>query len=1486
MAKVARPARPTSLPKKKSHAPTQPAARAGGIPVAMRHQEASRTASSPPGSAVNPSKSEMPAQPRPVKQSVFLRPVKNYAKDHPKSSPKANRIQRTTPGHPNFNVKNSPSSKSANRLQSSPLDRSNASVASSKKTERSQDKTRYSISDLEMNSPISIPSDDSSDDMPGGSGMDSKDSPKTAQAALKSSEPVMAPVQTFLRLRPPHPAAADQEESLSYVDVLSSTDVLMSPPPNARSKTPSKYTFTKVFDPTATQTDVFKDTCAPLLTPLLREDDYSAVLFAYGVSASGKTHSIIGSNIPKQAGILPRALDVVFKSIKANATDSGEASQYRPVGYRDVEKVDPAGLGQSTNSDKNHRHQIKAFRRMVHKSSKTIGLEGHTASFEIPTHGGGVDYDSNAISLPKGMDYTVWLSCAELFSEKIFDLLEDPLPGTQSLMLSAMGTKRKELYLKKDKSTGHRYIDGLKEVEVRTLEEALLVLSAALGRRRVYSKLLNKYSSRSHCIFTIKVLKTPEFGSSATEDASKGKTSVGRLSIVDLAGPERFQGTKNTGQRQEKAGNTNTSLMVLGHCMQVLRTNQTTSSKIPQSVPFRHSILTQLFQCALEGRSASTRVALLIHSDSHGNMFDETTQALRFASTPVDVSTPSKDVQQSFRDMISDLYEKIGAMEREREMVDEEIKAAVIEQVKNELLGEMTEKLRKERVETVSTASQTSAIAVMDMSTQTPTSTFADATPPVTAPNKLVSATSVTSLVDMSHPTVTCTFADAAPPVTAPTKLVSLRETSPLTGQDGSDEEHATAGLVSEINRLQRLLEEANQQVAAWQSWHLSAPCSAPLTAPRTAASPCHTRNEIALRPEEEPADTEDQLCVAVYQTRPALIEETVEQDHPMPMPLGKVAAEDGHDDEGEATTMDHTLGAADHVGAIPIQNCDLPLHSQTTPDAEDHGMQSTDAVDADPQSLDEGGVVNEDGGKAVSSNCLTDLDPAEHPARDSASGDKHEDTTAETNDGDNDELMDEEYHIEANEESEPSPRSSPRQTPPPRPQGAVAAETPIGLCADNESSQGSSPELVLEDREAQQSVSIVLKPFFSRSTELVKDFRDVSPADEPEPTTFTPAEEPDQETGVRPRYSFSYGSYWGFNPFNPKEGAKQLTSVKEYENVRDCEDVQEHENVPQNEDVKEHEDVPQHEDVKEHKDVRQHEELKEHEDVGQHEELKEHEDVGQHEIVKKHENIKDYLDGKEHGDVESENVEDIQTVGDYEDVEQCEVVKDSEDVEKLRDVREYEDVSPAEDPLPETFAPDDSPPRSRSGSPYWDASSLSPQVIAEEFEEPEPEQHNLDRRSPPPRSPARQTPPPPQTPLPPAQTPLAQPPPAQTPPAQTSPAQTPPRYAPPPPQTPPRRSRLDSPLWEARPFSFKADEKYGSEAHAEQLSSQLSAQVEARQVCDPDETVLADIAPMTPKRKRKLRQKNAVFEEEMGESVGLPPPEALTRRKRTRRWD
>ena len=73
----------------------------------------------------------------------------------------------------------------------------------------------------------------------------------------------------------------------------------------------TQYTFAGVFSEKTSKETVFHTVMLPLAKDLLQGKN--SLLFAYGVTGSGKTHTMNGKL--KDGGIIPRCLDVIFKSI-------------------------------------------------------------------------------------------------------------------------------------------------------------------------------------------------------------------------------------------------------------------------------------------------------------------------------------------------------------------------------------------------------------------------------------------------------------------------------------------------------------------------------------------------------------------------------------------------------------------------------------------------------------------------------------------------------------------------------------------------------------------------------------------------------------------------------------------------------------------------------------------------------------------------------------------------------------------------------------------------------------------------------------------------------------------------------------------------------------------------------------------------------------------------------------------------------------------
>jgi kinesin family protein 20 len=127
-------------------------------------------------------------------------------------------------------------------------------------------------------------------------------------------------LQAFLRIRPPPAdAEADSSSSNPYLEIRDDKSVVMTAPAeNARHhlpKPPHTYSFDRVFAPDSQQHEFFTSTTLPLVDKLLKGEN--GLMFAYGVSNSGKTYTIQGGPQAslEDRGVLPRALDVVFNSI-------------------------------------------------------------------------------------------------------------------------------------------------------------------------------------------------------------------------------------------------------------------------------------------------------------------------------------------------------------------------------------------------------------------------------------------------------------------------------------------------------------------------------------------------------------------------------------------------------------------------------------------------------------------------------------------------------------------------------------------------------------------------------------------------------------------------------------------------------------------------------------------------------------------------------------------------------------------------------------------------------------------------------------------------------------------------------------------------------------------------------------------------------------------------------------------------------------------
>jgi len=187
---------------------------------------------------------------------------------------------------------------------------------------------------------------------------------------------------------------------------------------------------------------------------------------------------------------------------------------------------------------------------------------------------------------PNDTSVFIWISFLEIYNENIRDLLE--LPSTNSL--------KKRNCLKIMSNSGKTFVKDLTSVFTTNSDEATQLLTMGLNYRLNAATNINDNSSRSHCIFLVDVIKY---------EKSNG-ISHNCYKFCDLAGSERVKKSETTGSRLKEAQNINTSLLVLGRCLDTAFQNQ--GKKKPDLVPFRESKLTLFLQSALSGKEKLTMI--------------------------------------------------------------------------------------------------------------------------------------------------------------------------------------------------------------------------------------------------------------------------------------------------------------------------------------------------------------------------------------------------------------------------------------------------------------------------------------------------------------------------------------------------------------------------------------------------------------------------------------------------------------------------------------------------------------------------------------------------------------------------------------------------------------------------------------------------------------------------------------------------------------
>jgi kinesin family protein 11 len=349
------------------------------------------------------------------------------------------------------------------------------------------------------------------------------------------------------------------------------------------------FRFDRVFGSFTTQEEIYEETLLPVIDDVLR--GYESTVFAYGQTGTGKTFTMEGDlsqGIMGGAGIIPRAAMCIFERCS------------NPKVYESFSVV-------------------VSFLEVYNEEMSDLLSEVK---------------DLDKPNSPK---------------KKSKDLGKGNAEKDAKLMIVEDKPSESELRKRPKGQCLGVYVKGLREIEVKTPDDVLKVLRKAQEKRHTAETKMNKASSRSHCLFSLKVY-TKELTSDGMVMERQGK-----LHMADLAGSENAKaaGTGASRTQLRESMNINQSLLTLGRVITALKEKSA-------RVPYRDSKLTRILQESLGGRCKTVIIATVTPSILST---EETISTLSYAQRAVGIQNkPITTMRMTRRPDMAGADGEIGAL--------------------------------------------------------------------------------------------------------------------------------------------------------------------------------------------------------------------------------------------------------------------------------------------------------------------------------------------------------------------------------------------------------------------------------------------------------------------------------------------------------------------------------------------------------------------------------------------------------------------------------------------------------------------------------------------------------------------------------------------------------------------------------------------------------------------------------------------------------
>nr|XP_034981094.1 kinesin-like protein KIF20A [Zootoca vivipara] len=462
----------------------------------------------------------------------------------------------------------------------------------------------------------------------------SMDSSEVSNTRDEQEEEIMyQPLKVYLRVRPFSKAELENNENQDCLIIENQETVTLHAPKYSTAMKNSEkgigqsahqFTFTQVFGPETSQSEFFEGTMKDIVKTYI--NGVNGLVFTYGVTNAGKSFTVQGCS--KDGGILPRSLDLIFNHVRGRQYPK---MNLKPCFSNLTKRLNDMQVKQEESIKAALLASLKEDTENTSKSIRTSSASGSTSSSCSSPSFVLNESDSEVYSKCPRTLASVWVSFFEIYNEYIYDLLD--------LVPASKNQKRKVLRICEDQG-GNSYVKDLKWISIKSTDEACKILKVGNKNRSLACTRMNQQSSRSHSIFSIRLL-------SLSDESVPRVLGVSELSLCDLAGSERCHKAQTFGDRLKEAGNINNSLLILGKCIAALKQNQNPKLR-PAYIPFRESKLTRLFQPFFCGKG---KACMIVNINQCASTYDETLHVMKFSAV-------AKQVIQTFEHKIFDYFPK------------------------------------------------------------------------------------------------------------------------------------------------------------------------------------------------------------------------------------------------------------------------------------------------------------------------------------------------------------------------------------------------------------------------------------------------------------------------------------------------------------------------------------------------------------------------------------------------------------------------------------------------------------------------------------------------------------------------------------------------------------------------------------------------------------------------------------------------------------